>query len=341
MMDIFFEEEYGKLYENLENGKCEIFNFSHPLGTVKHLFIKRKIPQTVQGENYFDIITPYGYGGPLITSCKTENKTQLIEEFHKAFYQYCQEHRIVSEFIRFHPILKNAEDFESCYKVKFMRNTVGTNLKDYEDPVQSEFSKSTRKSIRKALREGLECRITRKPDNLDTFKELYYATMKRIGADSFYYFDDSYFSRCLEFFGEHIVLVEAVYEEQVIGAELHFYYNNLIHTHLSGTLEDFHHLSPVYVMTFAIAEWGKKNGADLVHAGGGTTNNPDDSLYLFKKKFGQNTEFKFHIGQKVWNEAVYSELCEMAGAGTDEEFFPAYRSSSCTEKLVESAPQAL
>ncbi|PSL36336.1 acetyltransferase (GNAT) family protein [Planomicrobium soli] len=340
MIDIFFEEKYGKLYEKLENGTCEVFEFSHPLGTVRHLFIKRKIPFAVHGETYYDIVTPYGYGGPLITGCETGSKPQLIEEFHKAFGEYCQEHRIVGEFIRFHPLLKNAEDFKSFYDVRYMRNTVGTNLKDYDDPVQSEFSKSTRKSIRKALREGVEFRVTRNPDNLHKFKELYHANMERIGANSYYYFDDSYFSRCLEYFGEHIVLVEAVYENQTIGAELHFHYNDLIHTHLSGTLAEFHHLSPVYVMTYAIAEWGKQNGAALVHAGGGTTNNPDDSLYLFKKKFGQNTEFEFYIGRKVWNEAIYSELCKKAGVEKDEEFFPAYRSDSCTEKLGEAAPQA-
>lgn len=341
MKDIFFEKEYGKLYEELENGKCEVFEFSHPLGAVRHLFIKREIPQALRGETYYDIVTPYGYGGPLILDCDPENKARLVEEFHNAFHQYCEEHRIVSEFIRFHPILKNAKDFESCYQVKFTRKTVGTNLKDYEDPVQSEFSKSTRKSIRKALREGLECRVTRNPDNLDKFQELYYANMERIGADSFYYFDNSYFSRCLDYFGEYIILVEAVYEGQVIGAELHFHYNDLIHTHLSGTLAEFQHLSPVYVMTQAIAEWGKKNGADLVHAGGGTTNDPEDSLYLFKKKFGQNTEFDFHIGQKVWNEAIYSELCRITGTETEEGFFPAYRSKAREEKLVESAQQAL
>lgn len=339
MMDIFFEKEYGKLYEDLENGKCEMFEFRHPLGTVRHLFIKREIPMTVRTETYYDIVTPYGYGGPLILDCEAENKYQLVEEFHNAFQQYCKENRIVAEFIRFHPILKNTEDFKGCYEVKFMRNTVGTNLKDYEDPVQSEFSKSTRKSIRKAFRDGVECRVTRNPKNLDKFKELYHLNMERVGADSYYYFGDSYFSRCLEYFGENIVLVEAVYEEQVIGAELHFFYDNLIHTHLSGTLAEFHHLSPVYAMTAAIAEWGKKNGADLVHAGGGTTNEPDDSLYLFKKKFGQNTEFEFHIGRKVWNEAVYSELCEIAGAAPDEAFFPAYRSSSCKKNLVGSVQQ--
>jgi serine/alanine adding enzyme len=338
MTDIFFEQDYGRIYEKIENGVCETFEFKHSLGTVKHLFIKREVPVQMLSRKYFDITTPYGYGGPLITDCPSGNKNELVHEFEKAFQQYCAEQRIVAEFIRFHPILGNAQDFKNYCDVKFLRFTVGTNLKAYDDPVQAEFSKSTRKAIRKALREGVEYRVTVNPKNLDNFIKLYLATMERIQADSYYYFDIDYFSRCLESFGENIALVEALYEGQVIGAEMHFFYNNFIHTHLSGTLSEFHHLSPVYVMTYAIAEWGKKNGFDLIHAGGGTTNDPEDSLYLFKKKFGQKTEFEFHVGRKIWNEDAYSELCRAAGVGAEEEFFPAYR--SCSAKMAEAAQQA-
>ncbi|WKA57728.1 GNAT family N-acetyltransferase [Planococcus shenhongbingii] len=330
-MDIFFEENYGKLYEEIENGKCEVYTFNHPLGIVKHLFIKREVPIQIGSETYYDIVTPYGYGGPVIIEGEDANKAELVQEFKKAFQQYCSEQNIISEFVRFHPVLNNAKDFTDCYEVTFTRKTVGTNLGDHDDPVQAEFSKSTRKNIRHAMRIGVDYRITVNPENLDLFKDIYQDNMKRIGADMYYYFDESYFAKCLKFFGEKIILVEALYEEKVIGAELHFFYNNIIHTHLSGTLADFHHLSPVYVMTYGIAVWGKENGAELIHAGGGTTNSPDDTLYLFKKKFGKNTEFDFYVGRKVWNECIYDELCAAARVEKEVEFFPAYRSKKAEQ----------
>ncbi len=325
MMDIFFETNYGKIYEEIENGVCETYQFSHPLGSITHLFIKRPVPTSVDGEKYYDIVTPYGYGGPLITCSKESDKADLVQAFKVDFQQYCNDNRIVGEFVRFHPIFGNALNFKDCYDIEFMRKTVGTNLKDYADPVQEEFSKSTRKAIRHALRLGIEYRITVNPINLDKFTELYHINMKRVHAETFYYFDKVYFDRILDLFGKHVVLVEAVYEGEVIGAEMHFVYNNLIHTHLSGTLEGYSHLSPVYVMTYAIVMWGKENGMDLIHAGGGITNEPDDGLLLFKKKFGKNTEFDFYVGRKVWNEAVYAKLCAASGATPEEEFFPAYR----------------
>lgn len=68
----------------------------------------------------------------------------------KKFTKYCIDNYIVSEFIRFHPIFENALDFKGIYDVAYSRHTVGTNLKDYDDPVQAEFSKSLRREIRKA-----------------------------------------------------------------------------------------------------------------------------------------------------------------------------------------------
>lgn len=331
MSELFFTQDYGKLYEKMEKGVCEVFKFSHPLGIVHHLFIKREIPFTLAGQKYYDVITPYGYGGPVIKNCKKGGKSELVRQFQQAFENYCSKQNIVSEFIRFHPILKNVEDFREFYETAYMRETTGTTLKDYEDPVASEFSKSARKAIRKALKAGVEYRVTVNPASLASFKEIYYTTMKRLNAESYYYFDDRYFDNCLKYFGDRIVLVEALFEGEVIGAELHFLCGSFMHTHLSGTVENCSHLSPVYVMTYAAAIWGKENGVDLIHAGGGVTNNPDDTLYLFKKKFGQNTNFQFHIGKKVWNPEIYRLLCEEGEVRGDEDFFPAYRAK--TSKL--------
>ncbi|MFD1031313.1 peptidoglycan bridge formation glycyltransferase FemA/FemB family protein [Metaplanococcus flavidus] len=324
MLDIYFEENYGRLYEKVENGKCVVFEFEHSLGSVRHLFIKREIPIQLKGESYYDLVTPYGYGGPVITECKN-NKEELVQEFQLEFQKYCFDNNIVSEFVRFHPLLSNEQDFKDCYTVNFRRNTTGTTLKPYDDPVQTEFSKSTKKAIRKALNAGVEFNVIVNPKSLKEFQRIYYATMKRIDASSHYFFDDEYFSDCLNFFGKNLILVEATYDNQVIGMELHFLYNNILHTHLSGSIEDFHHLSPVYVLTYAIALWGKENGVKLIHSGGGVTSDPEDGLYLFKKRFGKNTEFDYFVGYKVWNKNLYEKLMEAAEVNRNTEFFPAYR----------------
>lgn len=325
MSDIYFEPNYGKLYEKMENGKCEIFEYASELGTVYHMFIKREIDSRVDGIVWYDLITPYGYGGPIITECKKGCRNDLVKQFESKFAEYCKINRIVSEFIRFHPIVGNAKDFKDIYDIFYLRNTVGTSLADFDDPFQSEFSKSCRKNIRRALKAGVTYRITENPRDIGSFKKIYYSTMDRNKASDFYYFDDEYFGQCIELLDRHLLLVEAIYNDQTIAEGLYFIYEKNIHIHLSGTLSDFLHLSPAYILRYAITEWGKEKGYKLIHHGGGRTNSPDDDLYLFKKRFGQNTEFEFHIGKKIWNEELYKKLCNKKGIDFQVDFFPAYR----------------
>lgn len=325
LQDLFFEQNYGKLYESIEDGVCEVFNFENSLGKVRHLFLKRKIPILLEGKYYFDLATPYGYGGPLISSVKGSNKQRLIEQFHTAFHQYCSDNNVVSEFIRFHPLFFNAHDFKDIYNVQHRRCTTGTNLLDFEDPIQAEFSKSTKRNIRKAIKEGVTFKVTLYPSDLKDFKNIYYETMNRNNADSIYYFTDEYFSDCLRLLGKHLVLTEVLYRGKTIGMGLSFIYNQVIHTHLSGTLEEYHHLSPAYVLQYALALWGKNNGFHLIHDGGGRTADPDDTLFLFKKQFGKNTEFQYFVGQKIWNNEIYQKLCDALCISNDSGIFPAYR----------------
>lgn len=322
--DIYFDPRYGKTCESIEGGKAEVFEYKSAHGHICHQFIRRKIDQKVGGKEYFDLITPYGYGGPLIVSCEGDKET-LIKGFREAFSNFCKENHVVSEFVRFHPMIGNASDFGSMYEVNFSRYTVATNLRDYEDPFQAEFSKSCRKSIRRSIQRGVTYEILEKPDSFDTFIPIYYETMARNHADSFYFFDREYFNRCLQCLRDNIVLVNALYEGAVISSEFFFVWGKYIHSHLSGTLNSFLNLSPDYVIMYGIMEWGKRKGYHFIHTGGGTSNDPENPLYLFKKKFARNTDFDFYIGRRVWNQDIYDMLCGMTGQN-DTGFFPAYRS---------------
>lgn len=325
MLDIYFEPDYGKLYEKHEKGTSQVFEFKSQHGTVNNMFIKREIPFSINNEKYYDIVTPYGYGGPIITNVEKGSTDVLVAEFIDEFQQYCEQNNIVSEFVRFHPLVENAYDFEKYYDTLHIRNTVGTNLENYKDPFQTEFSKSCRKNVRRALRSGVTFNIVEKPSDVSNFKDIYYSTMDRNNAMDYYYFDEGYFNSCVELFQDNLLLVEAVYEEKVIAMGFYFVYKNYIHIHLSGTLSDYLYLSPAYVLRYGVTQWGKENGYKMIHHGGGRTNSPDDGLLKFKKQFGKNTEFQFFIGKKIWNKEIYKQLCQMRNVDGNVEFFPAYR----------------
>lgn len=325
MPDIYFDEAYGKLYEEIEGGVCETFEFTHPLGSVRHLFIKRKIDIELDGICYYDLTTPYGYGGPLMHCEEKSNRPLIAKEFQNAFQQYCQEQNIVSEFIRFHPVFSNEKDFEEVYKLVWRRKTIGTNIADFENPVQSEFSKSAKENIKRAAKAGIETRVTRHPKSLKLFKEFYYKTLQKNQAEDIYFFTDDYFDKCLALLGPSILLIEAIYEGEVIGMILNFVHGDYVHIHLSGTLQETIHLSPVYIMMQTLTIWAKEQNMKLIHSGGGRTSSPDDKLFQFKKRFGKHTEFNYYFGYKIWNPTVYERLIEAVGAAPNSPCFPAYR----------------
>lgn len=327
MKDIYFEPNYGKIYENLENGKSVFYEFKNEIGYISNLFIKREIPIKLNnGTTYFDITTPYGYGGPIINEVLDGKKEELVKAYEEDFKKYCEKHNIVSEFIRFHPLFNNDDDFSDIYEVETLRKTVGTNLIDYDDPFQSEFSKSTRKTTRRALREGVTFEVITEPESAQEFLNIYYSTMDRNNASDYYYFEEDYFNQTIKYFKKNIILVKAIYQEKTIAMGFYFKYKNIIHSHLSGTLNDYLNLSPAYIIKYATTLWGKENGYHLIHHGGGTTNDENDGLYKFKHKFGQNTKFDFSIGKKIWDPTIYSELVKKSeNDKKNTDFFPAYR----------------
>ena len=336
--DIYFDPRLGEIYARLEGGRFREFNYETAAGHIRHQFIIRPIEladtlsdsselSAAALETYSDLTTPYGYGGPLIMEFEPGRKQELLAGFAQAFADYCREQCIVSEFVRFHILAGNAADFSSIYETEHYNNTVGINLADYDDPFQAEFSKSARKSLRRCLRDGLTYEIEEYPDTLEDFAEIYYQTMDRNEADDSYYFGAEYFSAFLETMPEAVIKCSVFHEDKTIAMGFYLRSADILHTHLSGTLSDYMHLSPAYVMRYALVQWGKKKGYKLIHTGGGTSGDPNDGLYRFKKKFGQNTEFDFHIGRKIWNKEVYRDLVKLTGTA-DTSFFPQYRAEN-------------
>lgn len=328
MIDIYFNKNYAKIHENIENGEAEYFVVENSYGKITHNFIKREIPIKIDGNIYYDIITPYGYGGPNVEvfSNSIEEKENLIKLFETSFTNYCKENKIISEFVRFHPMFGNHVGFEKYYNVEYLRPVVATKISKNKNTFDLEFSKSTKKLIRKLLKNDIEIRITEKPSDVSSFIEVYYSTMDRNSANDFYYFEKEYFDNFLEKFREKIILIEIVYLNDVIGSAFYFTSNSIVYAHLSGTRSEYLHLSPAYLIKYATVKWAEENGKEFVFYGGGTSSSLDDSLLNFKKNFSKQNLLKYYIGKKIYNHEVYELLCRKKDiVHNDNNFFPLYR----------------
>lgn len=321
--DIYFEPDYARLYETEDNKAVE-YVFDCEYGVITNLFLKRKIDLSLpNGIQYYDILTPYGYGGPVIHDAVDKDK--LIAAYMEDFRHFTARENIIAEFVRFHPIIGNGVDFKDAYDAICDRKTVGTTL-TYEDVIGTEFSKHKRKEIRRILKNPeIRYEVDEDPQSLDDFVEIYYSTMDRDGADDYYYFDKAYFQTMLEKLKGHVATGKVWLGDKLIAMGVYFRYGKYLHAHLSGTLSEYLEYSPAYILKYALALYGHEKGYEVIHYGGGTSRSEDNSLYKFKREFGKNTSFDFYIAKKVWNEDIYRQICDAVGADINTDFFPAYR----------------
>ncbi|MEH7096682.1 hypothetical protein V7077_18150, partial [Neobacillus vireti] len=96
--DCYYSFEYGNLFAKIENGNLMAAYYEDCGMRIFYPFIKRRVPH-VDNELY-DIVTPYGYGGPLISGI---NNKDSFCKFCEMFSSFCRLNNIIVEIIRFHP----------------------------------------------------------------------------------------------------------------------------------------------------------------------------------------------------------------------------------------------
>jgi len=115
--NILYFPEYLLLWELNGDGIAKNFFYKCDYGIVLYPFLIRKInelkffQQMKITEIFYDITSPYGYGGPLVRSYGKSDKNLLVNGFIKEFSLFCEKNNIVSEFIRFHPLMENHANF--------------------------------------------------------------------------------------------------------------------------------------------------------------------------------------------------------------------------------------
>lgn len=327
--DIYFTPEYGRLYEKHEGGTLESFSYTTGYGVVTMQFIKRPITLSDRYEAYSDIITPYGYGGPLFIDVEETKKTQLARQFGEAFRSYCMDEKIVSAFIRFHPILNNAATFAPAFdEIVQSRKTIAINLK--KDLLSEEFDVGIRKSCRRAPSRGIQLQYDTELETLDSFISQYNALMRSKHAKACYFFPTAYFN-ALKTLAGSVEIVNAKLGSEIIASVLYLKYGEFIHAHLAAATAVGYKNRAVETIKANRALRAQEEGFLWNHLGGGLTNDPNDSLLRFKRKFSKSEPFTFCLGRSIFDNEVYSALCalsEKTRQTEDTGFFPRYRAVS-------------
>lgn len=327
--DAYYNFDYGRIYETLEKGVCERFVYSDANGTVENIFIRRPVPYLIGEEQYYDIVTPYGYGGAHVTELNG-NIDVLLDSYWKAYIAYCKEKKIVCEFVRFHPLVENALLWKDkrFYDVTYSRNTIAINTAD-KDFFATQFTPECRNKARKCLRDGVVVSVDEKLEHLDDFFSLYYKTMEKNNATDYYFFDREYFENIKNVFGKDIILINAELDGKVISSSMFFKSEDYMHYHLASTDPDYYRYGANNAILTAAGEYANAHGVSWLHLGGGLSSAPDDPLFKFKHTFGRKDENlkEFYIGKCIFDKENYTKLCEKARENgvNHPDFFPKYR----------------
>ena len=266
----------------------------------------------------FDLATPYGYGGWLL-----EGEGDPAPLF-AAYEDWCRENGIISEFVRYHPVLGNQRGTEGAYQVIPLGQTIAMDLTDPET-IWANLTSKNRNMIRKAQKNGLTVQRGRSPELFETFREIYNATMDKDHAADYYYFAPEFYRSIRTDLPENAQIFYARTEDGTIAAaSIMLWANGQMHYHLSGSRRECQHLAPTNLLLYEAALWGSTQGCKTLHLGGGVGSG-EDRLYAFKKAFYRGEPRRFHIGKKIFDPVCYEELVALRTDLPESGFFPRYR----------------
>ena len=102
LRDVYFYPDYVGLNCSNKNSQAYLFVYKKNEKIWINPFIKVKTPIHAKNVNkiFYDLETPYGYGGPISNS----NDYKFINDGNKKFLDWVKDSNILAEFIRFHPL---------------------------------------------------------------------------------------------------------------------------------------------------------------------------------------------------------------------------------------------
>ncbi|MDI7217514.1 peptidoglycan bridge formation glycyltransferase FemA/FemB family protein [Leptospira santarosai] len=306
-LDIYYESDFLYLDAILQKGEYEIFTYQRDAFVFVYPYIKLIIP--IQGyEGYFDISSPYGYAGPYVNT----SDTIFLDEAEEALLDYFNQLGIVTEFIRYHYQYNDGGVF---FKINIHnipnRAIVVLNLSSGADYIwEKEFSKKCRNLHRKTEKEGFEFKFCNEEIDIETFWNMYIQTMDNAQAEVFYYFEKGYIEETMRILDSRIKLCNVVREGVTYATALFYLNNGVVTYYLSARNFNYPKVNANSYLLSKMILWASSQDYVIFNLGGGTDNNPRNSLLAFKKNFSTFVP-TFYIGKRIHRQDIYDKIIKI------------------------------
>lgn len=320
--DVFYLNEYVDAFmrEDVSNGVPVLLYYVNGVDRAINVVFKRDVSKDhhfvgkLALDTYFDLITPYGYGGFI---GEITDYTALNDAYNK----YCIDNGYVCEFVRF-------ELFSDYYRhysgeIETRTHNVVRNLESPIDDIWMDFKQKVRKNVKRANTYGLEIIIDETGVYIDDFLSIYYGTMKRSDAEKQFYFKKTFFDELMSM--DNAVMFHVRFEGKIISTELVIYGAENCYSYLGGTDSEYFYTRANDFLKYEIIKWAKEKGLRNFVLGGGY--GADDGIFQYKMNLAPHGIRDFYIGRKIFDKSAYDILCGMrANEVLNAAYFPKYRS---------------
>ena len=271
--DVYYLSGYVKAFHI--HGDGDPFLLYYEDNGLRAIYVYMRRPTALP--SVYDSVTPYGYGGVLFEGDATEENRKA---FWAGYLTVMHDENIVDNFVRYHPVLKNAVPMKDISNVIDLGKTIAFDLTSPEVIWENIISKN-RNMIRKAEKNGITIEHGKGMDLLDKFTEIYNATMDKDHAEEYYYFKRPFYESIDRDLQDNYEMFYAMYEGRPIAMSIMIFANGRLNYHLSGSDIEYRNLAPSNLLLYKAALWGYEQGCKTFHLGGGVGSG-EDNLYKFK-----------------------------------------------------------
>jgi hypothetical protein len=329
--DFYHLPQYVRLGVSLyEGGRPRAFIARDADGLILVPLILRPIEIGNSELSLFDAISPYGYASPIIAVRPGCDENQFLSRAINALIECMLKEKVVSVFCRLHPLLELPHEPLAGRGVVVEHGpTVYCDLQRSSAQHWQETRATVRRQLRRVQSEGFTAEEDLAWQHYDAFQEVYTATMRRVGASEWYFFDRDHFAELRSALADRMHLIVVRLGELVVCSGLFAETCGIVQYHLAGTRDGFEKSDASKLLIHFARQWGKERGNDVLHLGGGV-GAAHDSLLHFKSGFSK-LRSAFHTWRLIVNEPAYRELVAQnraQAAIVDEApsgFFPEYR----------------
>lgn len=278
--------------------------------------------------SFWDLITPYGYGGPYTWGASEIDGS----EFLKSVEAWARDERVVTGFLRLSLFQEQLLALPGA-RVERMTNVVRSLDLD-DEALWSDYAHKVRKNVKRARKHELTVEFDESGAGLDDFLEIYLGTMERRDAGASFYFERGFFERLIDEISGGFVFVHVrAPDGLVISTELVLLSAHTGYSFLGGTRSEAFAMRPNDLLKHETIRWLRDAGKRSFVLGGGY--GADDGIYRYKKAFAPHGDHTFSTQSLVLNRHAFDTLMsarsdwELAQGRTwspAEGFFPPYRS---------------